>query len=79
VARKADPEFWEQVKGEITAGDKGRAPRPVVGPQVPARGPRILALQLQGSPEVSPLRHGLMASPPDRPRDDERGLDPTLG
>src|SRR4051794_36806663 len=38
-----------------------------------------LALQLQGSREVSPLRHGLMASPPDRPRDDERRLDPTLG
>jgi hypothetical protein len=28
---------------------------------------------------LSPLRHGLMASPPDRPRDDERRLDPTLG
>jgi len=38
-----------------------------------------LALQLQGSLEVSPLRHGLMASPPDGPRDDECRLDPALG
>jgi hypothetical protein len=26
VARKADPELWEQVKGEMTAGDKGGHP-----------------------------------------------------
>jgi hypothetical protein len=34
---------------------------------------------LQGSLEVSLLRHSLMASPPDGPRDDERRLDPALG
>jgi hypothetical protein len=29
--------------------------------------------------EVGLLRHGLMASSPDRPGDDQRWLDPTLG
>jgi hypothetical protein len=38
-----------------------------------------LALQLQGAFAVGLLRHGLMASSPDRPRDDERRLDPALG
>jgi hypothetical protein len=38
-----------------------------------------LALQLQGSVEVGLLRHGLMASSPDGPRDNERRLDPALG
>jgi hypothetical protein len=38
-----------------------------------------LALQLQGSLEMRLLRYGLMASPPDRPSDDERGLDLALG
>jgi hypothetical protein len=37
-----------------------------------------LALQLQGVFEVSLLRHGLMASSPDGPGDDERRLDPAL-
>jgi hypothetical protein len=38
-----------------------------------------LALQLQSAFEVSPSRHGLMASSPDGPSDDEGGLDPVLG
>jgi hypothetical protein len=37
-----------------------------------------LALQLQGIFEVSLLRHGLMASSPGGPGDDERRLDPAL-
>jgi hypothetical protein len=37
-----------------------------------------LALQLQGAFEVSLLCHGLVASSPDRPSDDERRLDPAL-
>jgi hypothetical protein len=40
---------------------------------------RGVALQLQGSLEVGLLRHGLMASSPDGPGDDERRLDPALG
>ena len=54
----------------------------VVVPLFQGSGIRIgpdLALQLQGSLEVSLLRHSLMASPPDGPRDDERRLDPALG
>jgi hypothetical protein len=39
---------------------------------------RGLALQLQGIFEVSLLRHGLMASSPGGPSDDERRLDPAL-
>jgi hypothetical protein len=38
-----------------------------------------LALQLQGGFEVRLLRHGLVASSPERPGDDERRLDPALG
>jgi hypothetical protein len=38
----------------------------------------MLALQLQGIFEVSLLRHGLMASSPGGPSDDERRLDPAL-
>jgi hypothetical protein len=65
-------------------------PRPA-GQLAPDEGGRVLALppqggddlavalQLQGSLEVSLLRHSLMASPPDGPRDDERRLDPALG
>jgi hypothetical protein len=37
-----------------------------------------LALQLQGVFKVSLLRHGLMASSPGGPGDDERRLDPAL-
>jgi hypothetical protein len=33
---------------------------------------------LQGAFEVGLLRHGLMASSPDGPRNGERGLDPAL-
>jgi hypothetical protein len=33
TAKKTDPELWENVKDEITRGDKGRRPRRVVGPQ----------------------------------------------
>jgi hypothetical protein len=40
---------------------------------------KTLAFQLQGAFAVGVLRHGLMASSPDRPRDDERRLDPALG
>jgi hypothetical protein len=40
---------------------------------------RALTLQLQGSLEVGLLRHGLMASSPDGPGDDQRRLDPALG
>jgi hypothetical protein len=37
-----------------------------------------LALQLQGALAVSPSGHGLMASSPRGPSDDEGGLDPAL-
>jgi hypothetical protein len=40
---------------------------------------QALTLQLQGSVEVGLLRHGLMASSPDGPRDNERWLDSALG
>jgi len=59
----------------------GRVARRIVGERRSGRAELTgdVALQLQGSPEVSLSRHGLMASPPDRPRDDECRLDPTLG